>query len=128
MISWSRNFFVQLNYAGSQKLVTTSSGIQVSGSISYTSDRRLKTDIEPITKPLDLVSKLNGVYFKWIEDLRPGIGLIAQEVEEVIPEVVDWLPKTKDPIKGVDYSSLVALLIEAVKELSDKVTALESNS
>lgn len=89
------------------------------------SDRRLKTSIVPITDALMKVNKLNGVYFKWVQDEPNGIqfddkrhvGLMAQEVLSVLPEVVTNIHDGK--YLGVDYASIMPLLIEAVHELDD---------
>lgn len=84
-----------------------------------TSDAGLKKDIAPVTGALEKISRLNGVSYEWKDpssDQRKHMGVIAQEVEKVFPEVVYG----KDGAKGVDYPSLIAPLIEAVKELKDK--------
>jgi len=85
------------------------------GSLVDESDLRLKQNIAPITSALDKVEQINGVYFQMIA--QPDvteIGVIAQEVEKVLPEVVVENP---EGYKSVDYSKLTALLIEATKEL-----------
>ena len=93
------------------------------------SDRRLKTDISTIENASEKVSKLRGVEYTWDYGKHKGkrdIGLIAQEVEEVVPEVVsegELLDGTT--AKRVDYAKLVGLLIEANKELQDRVEQLE---
>ena len=80
--------------------------------VVMTSDRRLKTAIEPIHEAEEKMDRLSGVQFKWIRDGKPDIGLIAQEVEKVFPELV----KTDDQgMKAVAYSNLVAPLLEAYK-------------
>jgi hypothetical protein len=81
------------------------------------SDVRLKDNIEVIADPLDKVLKLRGVTFtrKDLDDNKTHMGVIAQEVEEVIPEVVIT---GEDGIKTVAYGNMVGLLIEAVKELT----------
>ena len=83
------------------------------------SDVRLKDNIEVIADPLDKVLKLRGVTFtrKDLDDNRTHMGVIAQEVEEVIPEVVIT---GDDGIKTVAYGNMVGLLIEAVKELTNQ--------
>jgi hypothetical protein len=86
------------------------------------SDRRLKTNIVPINKALEKVSKLNGVYFHWIQneptglifDQKRHVGVIAQEVERVLPEVVH---SRGEGYLSVDYESMVPLVIEAIHEL-----------
>jgi len=93
------------------------------------SDRRLKKDIETIENASEKVSKLRGVSYTWDHGKRKGqrdIGLIAQEVEEVVPEVVSegqLLDGTT--AKRVDYAKLVGLLIESNKELQQRVEFLE---
>lgn len=78
------------------------------------SDRRLKENINPIKKALDKVLKLEGVTYNLKDETNKNhIGLIAQDVEKIVPEVVSTNDKG---IKGVAYSNLIALLIEAIKE------------
>lgn len=86
------------------------------------SDRRMKKDVATIKSALQKVSDLRGVNFRWKdgEDQSPKIGLIAQEVERVVPEVVHTLDDEAQT-KKVDYQSLVGLLVEAVKELKADV-------
>lgn len=80
----------------------------------YSSDRRLKHDIRDI-KGLETILALHGVSFKWNKSGDPEVGLIAQEVEAVLPELVHTDPKTG--MKAVKYGNLVAPLIESVKDL-----------
>ena len=89
-----------------------------------TSDIRLKDNIIPIDSALDKVKKLQGIEFDWIEkegvhgNEGHDVGVIAQQVEEVLPEVVT----TRDSgYKAVKYEKIVPLLIEAIKELSEKL-------
>uniref|UniRef100_A0A6C0AJK7 Peptidase S74 domain-containing protein n=1 Tax=viral metagenome TaxID=1070528 RepID=A0A6C0AJK7_9ZZZZ len=80
------------------------------------SDRRLKTDIVTLSNALDIVKNMRGVYFTRIGQTKRSVGVIAQEVEEVLPEVVHG-----DDTKSVSYGNIVGLLIEAVKELAEKM-------
>ncbi len=96
------------------------------GNTSCSSDIRLKKDIKKINNALDKISRINGVSFKWkdeAKDQTTKIGLIAQNIEKTFPEVVMNDP---DGIKAVDYSALVAPLVEAVKELKTKNEKLEN--
>jgi len=108
------------------------------------SDVRLKKKIEPIPSALTKVLQLNPVYYEWRKDLlpssfiknhRPGrqIGLIAQEVEEVVPELVRGEKIYDKEWKGVNYEKLTPLLIGAIKEqqtqieeLKERISVLES--
>ena len=104
------------------------------------SDRRLKEDVQPIVDALAKVQALTGVSYRMIGgDGARHVGLIAQDVQSTVPEVVfeggpqlaagtDGKPvaQSGDPMLGVAYGNLVAVLIEAVKELSAKVAALEA--
>jgi hypothetical protein len=99
--------------------------------IEITSDRRFKKNISTIDNALEKVSRLRGVAFDWKKDEFPdhgfkegtSIGLIAQEVEDVLPEVVSR--NGEDGARSVEYSNLVAVLIEAVKELKDNNEELQ---
>lgn len=79
------------------------------------SSRRWKANIKPINAALEKVQRLRGVSFAWQEDGKHDIGLIAEEVGEVVPEVVVYEENSQDA-KSSNYDRLVAVLIEAVKE------------
>ena len=92
------------------------------------SDRRLKTDIEPITNALPKVMQMQGVYYKRndVEDAREQVGVIAQDMEAIVPEVV--LTADDDmQTKSVDYGKLCAVLIESIKELKAEIDELKKN-
>ena len=84
------------------------------------SSRAYKTDIETLEDSSDMVQQLRGVKFNWIETGESSIGLIAEEVAEVLPESVAWKKDGKHAV-GVNYGSLVGLLIEATKEQRNKI-------
>jgi len=87
------------------------------------SDERLKDNIETLTDGLDKVEQLRGVTYT--RDEKESIGVIAQEVEKILPEIV-LTANDEIGTKSVDYSRLTAVLIEAVKELSARVKELEN--
>jgi len=91
------------------------------GNISSLSDRRVKSNIRGLTSGLRIVNALRGVRF--IKDDKPDIGVIAQEVQKLVPEVVT---EGADGMLSVDYGRLTAVLIEAVKELTNRVQKLEA--
>jgi hypothetical protein len=98
-------------------------GDVIAYSTTTPSDERLKENVRVIENPLEKIHQLKGVTFDWIdrEDKRSG-GIIAQELEKVMPELVREIDslKNEDSFKAVDYNGLIGLLIEAVKELSNK--------
>ena len=92
------------------------------------SDERLKENIVPLTSCLEKTLQLNGVMFNYKdrpEDTIPGV--IAQEVEKVLPEAVYNIEIEDETYKAVRYQQLVPLLIEAIKELTEKVNTLENS-
>jgi hypothetical protein len=93
-----------------------------------TSDKRWKNNIVNIDSPLEKISQINGVEFDWIED-EPfhgnkghDVGVIAQEVELVIPEAVQT---RESGMKAVQYDKIIPLLIEAIKELQKQIKELK---
>lgn len=90
------------------------------------SDSRLKENITPIAHALDKISQINGVSYEWKDkahDARKHIGVIAQDVEKVFPELV----REDQGEKSVSYDSLIGPLIEAVKELKNQNENLRSH-
>ena len=108
---------------GNRAVYSTSTGILTNSS----SDRTLKTDDQPLEQGLDSVLAMRPVNFKWIDEERMGsqreIGFIAQEMQELVPEVVG---ENHDETLSIDYPKLTAVLVKAVQELSAKVAALEA--
>jgi hypothetical protein len=126
------NGAVTLFYDNASKLATASGGVNVTGTLTATtevtvsSDVRFKSNIETINSALDKVKAMRGVYFDkhGVEDRR-SVGVIAQEMQEVMPEVV-VTDDTEDKHLSVAYGNLVGVLIEAVKELSEEVEKLKA--
>ena len=83
--------------------------------VGQLSSRRSKTNIRKVQDALDKVADLRGVTFDWKDSGRRDIGLIAEEVGKVVPEVVTYEDNGVDA-KSLDYAHLVALIIEAIKE------------
>ena len=89
------------------------------------SDERLKTEIETINDALNKVCQMRGVSFKRTDnDGRTSVGVIAQEIEKILPEVVRE-DKSEDKIKSVAYGNIVGVLIEAIKELKNEIEELK---
>lgn len=90
----------------------------------YNSDRNLKKDISPLAGSLSKILKLEGVSFTWKKGGDKNVGLIAQDVEAVYPELVVTNPATG--LKSVEYGNLVAPLIEALKEQQKQIESLKA--
>ena len=132
---------------------TDSSGnIVASGNITaYASDERLKTNIRPIENAIDKIKAIRGVHYDWIDDVEDvgfipdrkldNVGVIAQEIEEVLPQVVkpapfdrersketnwEFVSKSGEEYKTVDYDKITALLIQGMKEQQELIEALEA--
>ena len=101
------------------------------GNVTAYSDQKLKTNVNTINDALSIVGKLRGVSFDWKADGEHSIGLIAQEVKEVLPELVvtnkGVSPVTQEieEIKSVDYGKIVGVLINAINELKAEVDELK---
>ena len=104
----------------------------------YSSDKSLKENIKNIENPLEKVNQINGVTFDWTENYikqhggedqyfvrKNDVGVIAQEIEKVLPQVV---ATREDGIKAVKYDRIVALLIESVKELKKEIEELKKGA
>lgn len=145
------NAQTEMRYNGATKITTQSDGAQTSGIhratgniISNTSDARLKTNIENIPNALEKVLSLNGVTYNWNENTpedfdkeKTEVGLIAQEVQEVLPEIIHDAPFDRDldgnSISGEEYITLqyervVPLLVEAIKELKQEINSLKGEA
>ena len=105
---------------------TTVTATTVNGAtINSTSDINLKDNIQKIENPLDKIVKIDGVNFNWKRTGELSSGVIAQDVEEVLPQLIS---KGSDGFKSVNYNGLVGVLIEAIKELKKEIDDLKSNS
>ena len=108
-----------LYHNGSAKIATSSAGVTVTGTltateVTATSDERLKSDITTIDDALNKVMSMRGVNYTM--KAEKGTGVIAQEVEKIIPEVV-----TTNEYKSVAYGNMVGVLIEAIKDLKKEL-------
>jgi len=115
---------VRLAHYSDIKLTTKSGGVEVTGTLTASdnitaySDERLKSDIKTIDNALDKVMNMRGV--SYTKEEEKSIGVIAQEVEKVIPEVV-----TDGEYKSVAYGNMVGVLIEAIKEQQKQIDELK---
>jgi outer membrane murein-binding lipoprotein Lpp len=109
--------------------------LTIPGDLTEGSDERIKTNVQTLSSALDKVNQMRGVSFDRLDSGSSSVGLIAQELESIAPELVktlDSIPIILDDgseienSKSICYTNLTAYLIEAVKELSAKVTTLEA--
>jgi hypothetical protein len=128
--AWPLQIDLENNYA------TLGGGAKINGTLSVTgdviaystSDKDLKTNIKNIEQPLSKIQKINGVTFDWDtskQDTHSGsdIGVVAQEIEEILPDAVCT---REDGYKAVKYEKIIPLLIESVKELTALVETLQT--
>ena len=126
------NAEVELYYNGVQKFETTGYGVTISGGMNVsgvttstdfntTSDQNLKTNIQTIEDPLEKIVQIRGVNFEWKENNKPSAGVIAQEIEKVLPQLVNG-----SDTKTVNYNGLIGLLIETVKEQQKQIDNLNT--
>lgn len=113
----------------SYKLMVSGS-IKASGTVIQGSDSRLKEDIYPIDNALSRIENIDGVYFTYKDSGEKSIGVIAQDIQKILPEVVS---EDNNGYLGVNYSGIVPVLIEAVREqnsiikdLEDRISDLEN--
>ena len=132
-ISFANNSYMDIHINGSNEFRFEadgdfhSDGDVIAQSTTTASDRRLKENIEIIPNALDKVQALNGVSFDWKKTGEKSAGVIAQEVQEVLPEAV----KEVTPVGGgdshltVNYHALTSILIESIKELKAEIEELK---
>ena len=110
------------NVSSTKLTFNPSTGTLTVVDVNSTSDINLKTNINPVENALDTVSQLRGVSFDWKETGKSSYGVIAQEIEEVLPELVG----TGDT-KSVNYNGIIGVLIEAIKELKSEIEDLKNS-
>ena len=121
---------LDMSEAGNAQFLSNISGSQIEASgdvIAFgSSDERLKDDIQPIENSLNKVDKIGGYTFVWNDKQSTyegkDVGVIAQEIEEVLPEVVTT---RGNGFKAVKYEKIVPLLIESIKELKQEVDEIK---
>jgi len=117
-----------LTYDGSNLDITGNARATGDVIAFYSSDKRLKDNIIRIENPLEKIDKIGGYEFDWNDkqDTYEGhdVGVIAQEIQEVLPEVVT---ERDNGYLAVKYEKIVPLLIESIKELNKKIEDIEKN-
>ena len=122
----------KIENASGNRFQIADNGVITIAAGTVTSDERLKENISDIANSLTVVNSLRGRTFEWIDDKMPSgtqYGVIAQELESVIPDLVSnngLVDIDESPCKSANVFGIIPILIEAVKELSAKVEALEN--
>ena len=109
------------NTSSSKLTYNPSTGTLTSTIVTSSSDFILKKDIVTFENALDVIKSLRGVSFRWKDNDTKNIGLVAQEVEQILPEVV----KNDLGLKSINYSSIVGVLVEAIKEQQTEIEILK---
>lgn len=115
-------FLVQNNSSSNMFYVDTSGNFTAAGNVTAYSDIKEKADVETIYGGFELVRRMRGVRYTRVGTLEKGVGVIAQEMQKVVPEVV----QDNNGTLSVAYGNLVGVLIEAIKDLEQRIRVLES--
>jgi hypothetical protein len=100
-------------------------GTTLADSWTTRSSRRFKTNIHPLVGALEKVTQLQGVSYDRKADGKHEIGVVAEDVEQIVPEIISRDPETQE-VQGVDYARVIALLIEAVKSQQAEIQQLRA--
>jgi hypothetical protein len=120
----NNSFSFQQN--GSENASLDTNGNMTAQNFFSVSDQRYKKNISTINDAGNLLKQIRGVRFDWLKDGSPDIGVIAQEVFEVIPEAI--VSSMNGSMLTVAYNKIIPLLIETIKDLQSRVETLEKNS
>ena len=113
---------VGVNNTSPSEVLHVTGNILATGTITPRSDIAFKKDVKPLTNVLDKVTQLIGINFTYKNNNEKSMGLIAQDVEKFFPELI----RGEEGSKSLNYMGLTGALVEAIKELSAKVAALEA--
>lgn len=126
--SYDQNLILRRAGSSSYQMTLSTSGATFTHNVTAYSDGRLKEDVKPIQNALSTVAKLQGVTYTRIDNEEKNLGFIAQQIEEACPELAELVVGEMDDerkTKHVNYANMVALLVEAVKELKAEVDELK---
>ena len=125
-IDWYVNAINEMRLnAGGELLVN---GDVIAFSTTIASDKKLKGNVKTIESPIDKVKQLKGVEFNWIKNGKASGGVIAQDVQEVLPSLVSEVKNLDDSSShlAVDYNGIIGLLIETVKDQQNQIDELKN--
>jgi len=113
---------VGIQSSSPQMALDVSGSIRASADVTAYSDERVKENISTVDNALNKTNQLRGVFYNRIGETERKIGVIAQEIEQILPEVVQT---DSQGMKSVAYGNITGLLIEAIKELSAEIDQLK---
>jgi len=116
------NVNLETNFSGN---VYINSNLYISGTVLTPSDSNIKANIIKIANPIDKISTINGYTYTRIDTGKQETGLLAQEVINILPEVITYNEITN--LYNISYGNLCGLLVEGIKELNERVKILEEN-
>jgi hypothetical protein len=126
-IGMSRNSSGELtsSYVSTSKLYfNPNTGVLTSTDYNSLSDQTLKENVQSLSNSIDVLNQINPVSFNWKDSGKKSFGVIAQELEQVLPELIETSP---EGIKSVSYTQLIAFLIDAVKTQQIEIEKLKGN-
>ncbi len=123
-IGLNSNGSIELYHDNSKKLETTSVGVTVTGSLTETSDARLKTNLIPLDNAIAKLRQITPYSYNWIEDERSDFGYSAQEVHQVLPEIAKH--NAENDSWGLTQSRLIPFVHQAVIEHDDEINMLKT--
>jgi hypothetical protein len=104
--------------------VTVNGLLSTRGNIASISDQKVKTNLEPIANPLDRIGQMKGYMYDRVDIGTRECGLIAQQVREILPEVVFRVPE--HDLLTISYGNMAGLFVEAIKELKSQIQHLQA--
>lgn len=116
--------FNSLNVASTKLYFNPNTGILSATTFNSLSDENEKENVVTISNAVETVKQIRGVRFDWKENKNPSLGVIAQELEKILPELV----LNSNGQKTVNYSGIIAVLIEAIKEQQEEIEKLKNGS
>lgn len=111
-----------LNWNFNDSTAKLTGNLMMDGQIFFYSDKRLKDNIIHITNSIDLINKIEGVQFDWINNNQHDYGVIAQQLQKILPQAVITQQNT---LKRVNYVKMIPFLIQYVKQLNKKIEVLQ---
>lgn len=122
-VSNSSGVSTLVNVSSEKLTFNPNTGALSATELNSLSDVELKQDIKNILDPFDSLSKIRGVSFVWKDSLKKSYGFIAQEIEEVIPEITGF-----SNYKTINYSGVIPFLVEAIKELKQEIETIKEKN